>query len=344
MEMIDVTIVLPTKNAARYLEEMLQSVWSQQTVYSYEMVVVDSGSTDETLHILAKYPVQVHHIPPHTFNHGETRNLLASFAHPKSRYIVFLTQDATPTPGWLDSLIGPLQNDPNLAGVFSRHIPRADCHLPLARRMTMEWDQCGTLSPVRKQISDPVDFEKRKAWYCYFSNTSSALRRSVFDRYPFQRVEFGEDADWSERVLQAGYALLYQPASTVLHSHSYPLWEQFTQNVDHGKGLNQVLGHEAMVHWTWERFRNEWWEYSRRDFIYAGLFPMRSRERWTWVLYSIVWEFATLLGNVVGVNFDRLPWLVTRLLSHQRKIMRGDASTARPALAGPSPFISTGGR
>ena len=338
---MDVTIILPAKNGAPYLDQLLAGVFGQQTRYAYDMVIVNSGSTDGSLEIMARYPVRVEHIAPQSFNHGETRNLGASFAHPAARYLVFLTQDAAPTPGWLDALIDPLEADPQLAGTFSRHIPRADCHLPLARRMTTEWEQCGTPQPIIKRITDPADFAQRKAFYCYFSNTSSALRRAVWAEYPFRRVEFGEDADWSERVLLAGYSLMYQPASAVIHSHSYPLWEQFTQNVDHGKGIKQVLGEDSVVHWTRERFWREWWAYTRLDFVYAGLFPMRTRDRLTWIAYSAVWELATLAGNVVGVNYDRLPSRVTRLLSHQRQVRKGRTRPSGVAPAGASPFVSS---
>lgn len=342
--MIDVTIVLPTKNGATYLEELFEAVWSQQSHYRFEMVVVDSGSTDGSLDIIRRFPVHLVQIPPHEFNHGETRNFGASHADPDSRYIVFLTQDATPLPGWLDALIDPMEQDANLAGTFSRHVPRADCNLPLARRMTTEWEQAGRMQPILKRIEDQADFEQRKAFYCYFSDTSSALRRSVWQAYPFRRVEFGEDTDWAERVLHAGFSLLFQPASAVLHSHSYPLWAQFTQNVDHAKGMVQLLGNAAVVQWSWQVFWRHWWEYTRLDFIYAGLFPMRTRDRLIWILYSALWEWVTLAGNVVGVKHDRLPRRLIKLLSHQRRIKQGRKQPRRAHVTtGASPFISRAG-
>lgn len=342
---IDATIVLPMKNGVRYLAELFAAVFAQTTHYTYEFIAVDSGSTDGSLELVTQYPIRLIQIAPHTFNHGETRNLGASYADPTSRYILFLTQDATPMEGWLDALLDPLEHDPNLAGTFSRHVPRADCQLPLARRMTTEWEQAGMLTPIHKQITDLHAFEQHKAFYCYFSNTSSALRRSVFAAYPFRRVEFAEDADWAERVLRAGYSLRYQPASRVLHSHSYPLWDQFTQNVDHAKGMRVLLGPQAIPTMTWERFWHQWKEATRLDFLYAGLFPMRTRDRLIWIFYSSLWEFATLSGSVVGFQYHQLPKGVVRLLSHQRRVRRGKAQAGQKAVQpGPSPFISRSGR
>jgi len=182
----EVSIIILTKNAQQYLDEILLAITHQ---------------------IAEKYPVRLHSIQPSDFSHGLTRNLGGELSHPDSQYLVYLTHDATPTENWLNNLIRPFEQDENIAGVFSRHIPRPDCNPSLMRQITEDWPQAGTMERVIKRIDDPLDFEQRKGHYVYFANTSSCLRRSVWDTYPFAEVDFAEDMDWAERVLLAGYTL-----------------------------------------------------------------------------------------------------------------------------------------
>ena len=75
---MDVTIVIPTKNAGDILDRTLNMVFSQKTQFSYEVICVDSGSKDKTLDIIGKYPCKLFQIEPKDFGHGKTRNYGAS--------------------------------------------------------------------------------------------------------------------------------------------------------------------------------------------------------------------------------------------------------------------------
>ena len=99
--------------------------------------MIDSGSKDKTLEIASKYPIRIQKIPNTEFNHGETRNLGVRLAH--GEFIAFLTQDATPASStWLQTLVETFEDDPLIAGVFGKHIPREDCN-PVTARDTMEY-------------------------------------------------------------------------------------------------------------------------------------------------------------------------------------------------------------
>jgi len=138
------SIILLVKNGERYLEELLDSVFAQRDAGQFEVVAIDSGSGDRSKEILRKFPLQLHEIPPQEFNHGATRNLGAKLACPDSQYLVYLTQDATPADAsWLAHLIRPMQEDPEVGGVFSRHIPRPDAAPALARQLLTVWQTGG---------------------------------------------------------------------------------------------------------------------------------------------------------------------------------------------------------
>lgn len=294
------TIIILTKNGGRYLDEALAAIRAQATAHRFEILLIDSGSVDGTLQIATSHGIQAHQIAPASFNHGATRNLGGRLAHPASRFLVFLTQDATPLPGWLDNLIAPLEADPCIAGAFSRHVPRADCNPILARQMREDWEQCGTPERVVKRIEDTADYERRKIHYVYFANTSSCIRRSVWEQYPFPTTDFAEDAQWAEKVLSAGYTLLYEPASQVLHSHSFPLLEHSRRNRQHARAMRALqpggdvppeAGSPAihLVSTMWRDWRSLW-----QDPEHDCWWKMR------WSIYSPLWHGAAGVGSWLG--------------------------------------------
>ena len=307
-----VSIIIPTKNAERYLEEQLRAIFSQEDVPRPEVVIIDSGSTDGTIRIAARYPVRLISIQPEEFNHGATRNLGAREA--TWSYLVFLTQDATPADdSWLKNLLRPLREDPAVAGAFSRHVPRPGCSLPLARQIVEEWPQAGGRQRIVKQVSSREELEARRPYYVYFANTSSCLRRSAWERFPFRDVDFGEDADWAERVLLAGCKVVYEPDSAVLHSHDYRLREQLRQHYDYGR---MVRGARLAPAITLRRSVKTFLVSLRDDFNYIR----KERRPRGQFLFSIPFHACCVLGRWLGEHSERLPRMVRDFLSRQRQI------------------------
>lgn len=307
-----VSVIILTKNAGRYIREQLEAIFGQEGVSGLEVVIVDSGSRDDTLAIVSRYPTRVMEISPEEFNHGETRNFGARES--AGEQLVFLTQDATPAgPRWLANLLGPLERDRSVAGAFSRHIPRPGCSLPLARQLEEDWPQGGGKERIVKRVASREEFETDKAFYSYFANTSSCLRRSVWEEFPFRDVEFGEDADWAERVLVAGYAIVYEPTSAVYHSHDYSLKEQLRQHFDYGRFIRSSrLAPPITLRRTAKTFLvslREDSSYIRREGLPCGA-----------VFSCVPFHAACVLGRWMGEHSKRMPGSLVAALSRQRNI------------------------
>ena len=73
---MDVSIVIPTKNAGPLFEKVLDMIFSQKTIYEYEVICVDSGSKDQTLEVIKKYPCKLYQIPASEFGHGKQELML----------------------------------------------------------------------------------------------------------------------------------------------------------------------------------------------------------------------------------------------------------------------------
>ena len=89
-----VSIVLLTKNAGPEFEKTLQAIAGQEAVYPFEVIAVDSGSTDGTLELLDRFNVKSYSIPPSDFNFGLTRNHAFSLAG--GDFIITISQDVVP--------------------------------------------------------------------------------------------------------------------------------------------------------------------------------------------------------------------------------------------------------
>ena len=99
-----VSIVIPVKNGDYWLEHTLTALLNQELDKPFEVIVIDSGSTDSSLDIIRKHPVHLIQIQPETFNHGTTRNIGVQAA--KGEYVVMTVQDARPVDNqWLKHLL-----------------------------------------------------------------------------------------------------------------------------------------------------------------------------------------------------------------------------------------------
>jgi rhamnosyltransferase len=316
-----VSILLPTKNGARYLAEVLDAIDKQQGDFQLrEIIVVDSGSRDGTLQILQQHGVTILQIPPHEFGHGRTRNLLASHAH--GDMLVFLTQDATPANDrWLHNLLAPLRNDPAIVGVYSRHTPRSDCH-PMEWHRIVEYELHGKLESRVHAMVDNADYEQNRYLYRFFANTSSVLRRSCWERFPFPEVDFAEDQAWADQVLKAGYKTAYAADSVVLHSHSYGPWVNCRRHFEHAVAMHKLFGDPP--HGTLRECLVGAFRVAKLDLRFWRQHNGHSKEAVLkqWAVSAVSWHLAGNIGYWLGEQVERLPrWLVRRL-SFQEQVKR----------------------
>lgn len=284
------SVVILTRNGGSEFQACLAAVYDQETPWPYEVLVIDSGSNDETLDIVRRYldissghrigqaesTVTLHlvEIPPTFFNHGDTRNLGASLA--RGEFVVFLTQDAVPADKhWLTALVTAFDK-PSVAGVFSRQLAKADAHV-LTRRGLSLWPGSQEQRMV-KEWPGAAAYAAMSPWERYklimFDDVSSCLRKSIWEQIPYARVPFGEDIEWAFRVLTAGYTLVYEPASKVYHSHNRSPWYEFRRIYQDHQILYRLVGLET-VPTLWAAWIGMW-----RIWGGYSLYVLRSDASW----------------------------------------------------------------
>lgn len=230
----DISLVIPVLNAAEYIIDLIENILSQKPHVPGEIILVDSESKDDTVELASRYR-QVKIIEIKNFTHGRSRNLGAKYANGK--IVVFMTQDALPKDEyWLYNLIKYF-DDEEVAASYSRQVPRDDA--VFTERFFLETRFPDTKPAKRKlkKEGDVLSLEK-----VFFSNVSSAVRRSVLLEYPFdENLIMSEDQQLSRDLLDAGFAIIYASDSIVIHSHDYTLKDVFKRYFDSVFSLTQIF-------------------------------------------------------------------------------------------------------
>ena len=195
------SIVIRTLNEAASLGRVLEGVLGQDEVAAPEVIVIDSGSTDGTLEIAARFPARVHQLEPGTFGFGRALNLGARLA--TAPVCVHLSAHCVPVDRrWLTALLAPLA-DPTVVATWGRQVPI----LGLNPYEELELER---VFPERP----PAGGARR-----FFSNANCAIRRDALRARPFdEAIASLEDALWL-LDLGPGERAVYVPEAAVWHSH-----------------------------------------------------------------------------------------------------------------------------
>jgi len=230
---IETSIVIPTKNGAKDIGDCLDAVYSQKATGRFEVLMIDSGSTDGTLEIVRRYPVRLEQIPAETFHHARTRNYAATLT--SGRFLVFLSQDAIPAcDTWLAAFLSNF-SDASVGAVYGRQLPKAASGLE--RRAAF-----ATLYDDARIVKMPMDGVGLGYRYYHFSNANSAIRKTAWHatRFP-EELKVFEDVGIAKRILDSGWSIVYEPGAAVYHSHDFPLVTLFQRYFDVGV-IYQRLG------------------------------------------------------------------------------------------------------
>ncbi len=298
-----VSVVVPVKDGARYLAELLDAVGAQAgAATSLEVLVIDSGSTDDSVAIASSPSrgARVLEIAPASFGHGRTRNL--GVESTTGEVVCFLTQDATPAPGWLAALLSGFDLAGDVGAVYGPHLPRADTPPMIARELvaffaTHEGPRRG---PAVQREGDEA----------FLSNVNAAYRRDCWEALRFADLAYSEDQAFARAMLAAGWAKAYVPQAAVLHAHDYPPVQFMRRYFDEYRGLRASLGHvEAFGVRSSYRDVRSLVAADRRWMREQGIDPRR------WLGPSVVHHTGRKVFSALGSRAHAMPAVVQRRLS-----------------------------
>ncbi|MBI2865169.1 MAG: glycosyltransferase family 2 protein [Chloroflexi bacterium] len=209
------SIIIPNWNGARFLPTCLASLRAQ-TCRDFEAVVVDNGSSDNSVELLAAdyREVRVIRLPSNLFFSGAVNE---GIRQTQSQIVVLLNNDTEAEPGWLASLVEALEWNPDAGMAASKMLlfdrrdilnSAGDCYgtdgIPNNRGV---WER------DEGQFDDAVDVFGACAG-------AAAYRREMLEAiglFDEDFVGYCEDVDLNFRAQLAGYRCVFAPGARVYH-------------------------------------------------------------------------------------------------------------------------------
>ncbi len=222
---MQISVIIPTYNATGCLPKLLESL-KNQTI-SFELIIIDSSSTDNTLEIAQKYTQNILTIPTDEFDHGGTRTKAGQIA--TGEIIVFLTQDTLLyDKDTLKALVDSF-TDASLGAVYGKQLPYDESNI--FGKHLREFNYTDT--SYTRSLADKEVYGIKTA---FLSDSFAAYRRSALEDINWFKdgLIVGEDSYAGAKLILKGYTLAYTADAKVYHSHSYSPIEEFKRYFDIG--------------------------------------------------------------------------------------------------------------
>lgn len=289
-----VALIVPTYNAGELWKDFL-SAYKKQSAQIDRFIVIDSSSSDYTVHLAKEYGAEIYNIPSSEFNHGGTRNYAASLCHDMD-IMIFMTQDAVlQSENSLSEILLPFSN-PNVAAVCGRQIAHKDANPISIHARIYNYSSFSS-------IKTKMDISTHGVKTAFMSNSFSAYRREHFWRvggFP-QHTILAEDMYIAGKLLLSNMSLFYSADAIVYHSHNYSPLDEFRRYFDIGVFHANEL-------WVQEEFggvSGEGFKFVKSEISY--LFSSNNK---IWIPRALVTNAMKFLGYKLGKKYRLIPKLL----------------------------------
>ncbi len=237
----EVSVVVVTLDRCQDLVRALASIECQRlSSGSFEIIVVDDGSTDGTWEMLRQNWIPsrsegcVRRLAlrnPRRLRPGNARNRGAR--HASGRLLVFMDSDCVAEAGWLDELVAPFRDD-SVGAVGGCEIDDP-CKPRVARAVHFALTSPITSGRVRGGSGARAGRYRPRSF-------SMAVRRDLFEQVGgFPDMFYGEDIDLALRIEQLGFQMRFAARSRVHHARRQTLASVWTQAYSMGRARMRLI-------------------------------------------------------------------------------------------------------
>lgn len=217
-----VTVIIPVKNRVELTRQCLRGIRETVTDISYEIIMVDNGSTDGTAEFVRELGDDIRYIyNEHGANFSASNNQAAAVA--KGEYLVFLNNDTLPQPGWLSAMLETHQRHPDVGSVGAKLLyPETDT---IQHAGVLVRNYPNPVSPyhVHHHFAHDAPAVNTEREYPCVTAACMLIRKELFDQLGGfdEGFVFGyEDVDLCLRILERRLKNIYTPRSVLYHYES----------------------------------------------------------------------------------------------------------------------------
>lgn len=222
----DVTIVIPVRDRARLLHQLLTALRSDPQTSRVPALVVDDGSLDGAA-VASVARLHGATLLVHRHNRGPAAARNTGLRHARTGYVAFCDSDVLPEPGWLGPLLAQFA-DPALALAAPRVVG-----IPQSQPRWLD---------RYEDVRSPLDMGGREApvvplsALAYVPSAALVVRRAAVGGGFAAELRIGEDVNLCLRLHRAGWRMRYVPSSRVGHCHRANLRSWLAQRASYGSG------------------------------------------------------------------------------------------------------------
>ena len=218
------SIIVPVYNRPDEVDELLESL-SNQTLKDFEVIIVEDGSVKPCKDVCDKYAgiLSLHYYAKENSGPGQSRNYGAERA--QGDYVIILDSDVVLPTGYLQAIDDELRQNPSEA--FGGPDAAHDSFTPVQKAISYSMTSFFTTGGIRGG--------KAKLDKFYPRSFNMGIRRDVYLKLGgFSKMRFGEDIDFSYRIVEAGYKPQLFPEAWVWHKRRTDFRKFFRQVYNSG--------------------------------------------------------------------------------------------------------------
>ena len=218
------SIIVPVYNRPDEVDELLESL-SNQTLKDFEVIIVEDGSVKPCKDVCDKYAgiLALHYYAKENSGPGQSRNYGAERA--QGDYVIILDSDVVLPTGYLQAIDDELRQNPSEA--FGGPDAAHDSFTPVQKAISYSMTSFFTTGGIRGG--------KAKLDKFYPRSFNMGIRRDVYLKLGgFSKMRFGEDIDFSYRIVEAGYKPQLFPEAWVWHKRRTDFKKFFRQVYNSG--------------------------------------------------------------------------------------------------------------